>query len=173
MNGSEEKVILKKNGLVFSKQDKNIFKVDCILENQTIFLESIIDFGLIQMIYDLNKDIYEHVEIIKINEHEIQIILLMKHFFEDLGMPRRYSHLCVLKQVGTDKQKQIIFRASSIYSERPAIIPSDAQLMPIENMVLTFTILTPHRVHFHKLASSIISKIFIRTKQFIENITFT
>ena len=107
----------------------------------------------------------------------------MKHLFEDLGLPQKYSYLHMKKIVNN---KQIIFRSQSIQSERPQGIPDDAELMAMKENIGICDIITPHKIHFsftvlfedyvkipqfaEKMVGLILNKIFKRVKQFIENV---
>ena len=73
-----------KDGFKFSCLKKNHYSLTFSMENNKIVLSKIIDFNLIKLIYDLNPDVYEKVNIEKINDNEVILTLLMKHFFEDL-----------------------------------------------------------------------------------------
>jgi hypothetical protein len=107
----------------------------------------------------------------------------MKHFFEDLGLPQRFSYIYMKKTV---EERKIKFVSESINSQRPPNMPDDAELMVIENMINIFDIVTPHKVNFscniifeqsikipsfaEKMTGMISNKIFKRVKQFIENV---
>jgi hypothetical protein len=115
------------------------------MENKSIILSKIIDFSLVKLIYDLNGDIYEKVNLQKINDNQAILILLMKHLFEDLGLPHRFSYVHITKQVEENKIK---FISQSIYSERPEGMTVDAEQMPLKNMICECNIITPHRIGF-------------------------
>ena len=107
----------------------------------------------------------------------------MKHFFEDLGLPQRFSFMHMKKTV---EERKITFMSQSIKSQRPPNMPQDAELMAIENMISICDIVTPHKVNFsfniifdqsmkvppfaEKMTGMISNKIFKRVKQFIENV---
>jgi hypothetical protein len=172
-----------KDGLQFSRVKKNHYKLTFTMENKNIIISKIIDFSLIKLIYDLNEDVYETVNIEKINESEAIVTILMKHFFEDLGLPQRYSFIHMRKVVEEDK---IIFYSQTIKNHRPEGMPENAEVIAIENMTSICHIITPHLINFsfifnfneimnvphfaEKMVSLIINKIFKRVKQFIENI---
>ena len=136
------------------------------------------------MIYSLNPDVYEKVELEKNgNDTEAVITLVMKHFFEDLGLPQRYSHLYMTQEI---KENQIVFNACSIHNDpRPDDIPETAELMPIKYMIITCDIITQHKVDFNcsivfeeylniqpfaeKVIGIMLHKIFTRVKKFINN----
>lgn len=178
-----EEILFYKEGLKFVKVKKNCYKLNFSMENNNIILSKIIDFNLIKLIYDLNADIYENVFIEKINENEVIATMLMKHLFEDIGLPQRFSYTHINKFVEDNK---ITFLSNSIKSSRPHGVPADSELMAIENMTIICDIITSHKVNFslniifeqdvtvpsflEKVVGVIVGKIFKRVKQFIENV---
>ena len=174
----------------FIKLSKNTFNLTFSLNNDTINVPAIINFDLIKLIYDLNPYIYEIAIVNKKNEEEATITLLMRHFFEDLGLPQKYSHLNMFKQTLYDESGNcttIKFTTSAaISSERPSMIPEEAELAAIEKMQITVNCVSPHSCEFNclvslhtqfkmlpfmeKMIGVIINKVFNRGKQFIENI---
>ena len=179
----DSKILYEKDGMKFTKLSDKKYSLDFSMENKNIIMANIIDFNLIKLIYDLNGDIYESVDFKKISENEVIVTLLMKHLFEDLGLPQKYSYLHMKKSVN---DKQIIFRSQSIQSERPQGIPDDAELMAMKENIGICNIITPHKIHFsftvlfedyvkipqfaEKMVGLILNKIFKRVKQFIENV---
>ena len=178
----DSKILYEKDGMKFTKLSDKKYSLDFSMENKNIIMANIIDFNLIKLIYDLNGDIYESVDLQKLSENQATVTLLMKHLFEDLGLPQKYSYLHMKKSVN---DKQIIFRSQSIQSERPQGIPDDAELMAMKENIGICDIITPHKIHFsftvlfedyvkipqfaEKMVGLILNKIFKRVKQFIEN----
>jgi hypothetical protein len=172
-----------KDGFRFSCLKKNHYSLTFTMENNKIVLSKIIDFNLIKLIYDLNPDVYEKVHIETLNNDEIILTLLMKHFFEDLGLPQRYSFIHMKK---VDEEGKIKFIAQSIKSHKPEGMPEEAELMALKKMVATCEIITSHKIYFsfniifddemnvpifaEKMVGMILHKIFKRVKQFIENV---
>ena len=172
-----------KDGFKFSCLKKNHYSLTFTMENNKIVLSKIIDFNLIKLIYDLNPDVYEKVNIETLNNNEVILTLLMKHFFEDLGLPQRYSFIHMKKVVEEDKIK---FTGQSIKTHKPEGMPEDAELMSLQNMIAICDIITPHKIYFsfnvifdgemnfppfaEKMVGMILHKIFKRVKQFIENV---
>jgi hypothetical protein len=181
---SLETKLFEKEGFIFTQIKKNNYKIDFTMENKNIILSKIIDFNLIKLIYDLNTDIYETVELEIINENEAVATILMKNFFEELGLPQKFSYLHIKREIQDNK---IIFRSQSIQGHRPTSIPIDAELMGVENMTSICDIITPHKMNFsfnmilndnviipvfvEKMVGIILHKIFKRVKQFIENVS--
>jgi len=176
-------VLYSKEGFIFTKNEKNNYSLSFTIQNNSIVLSKIIDFNLIKLIYDLNNDVYEKINISIINENEAISNLLLKHLFKDLGLPQRYSYVNINKIVEEDSIK---FVSQTIKPEIPEGMPPDAELMPIQNMICDCRIITPHQIQFtcniqfentllipqmvEKLVGLILYKIFNRVKQFIENV---
>lgn len=178
-----EEILFEKDGLKFTKIKKNNYNLVFSMENKNINLSKIIDFNLITLLYELNPDIYEKLNIQKINENEIIVNFLIKHFFEDLGLPQRFSYLYMKKKI---ENNQILFESQTIRSKRPPCMPDEAELLNVENINTICDIITPHKMLFNcniifdddanipqfaeKMVGIIINKIFKRVKQFIENV---
>ena len=164
----DSKVLYEKDGMRFTKiSDKN-YNLQFVMENKNILMANIVDFSLLKLMYDLNGDIYESVQLEKINENEATATVLVKHLFEDLGLPQKYSCFHIQKTVNNN--------------------PADAELMAMKENIGICDVLTPHKISFsftvlfedyvkipqfaEKLVGVILNKIFKRVKLFIENIAF-
>ena len=177
------KVLVEKDGMKFIKLEKNKYNLTYSIENKNINLEPLVNFELIKLIYELNPDIYEKVVLNKVSEEEAQITLLMKHFFNDLGFPQKYSYMGLKKSVSPNR---INFVGASIFNEKPSCIPNEVELLPIDKLDIECTMSSPHKVNLNciitfnnvlvippfieKVIGIIINKIFNRVKQFIENV---
>ena len=180
---TEPIILYSKECFTLIKNDKNKYSLSFYIENNNILLSKILDFNLIKLIYELNPDIYEKVNIQILNENEAIVNLLMKHLFEDLGLPQRFSYLNIKK---TNNNDTILFTTESIKDERPPDMPEDAELMNINNSSIKCNVITPHKINFEcnfifektmiipevleKLIGLILYKVFNRIKQFIENV---
>jgi hypothetical protein len=176
--------LFEKDEFIFKKLNEKQYYIEFQIENNNFRLDKIVDFGLMKLTYDLNPDIYLMSSIEKINDNEVNVTLLLKHFFEDLGLPQRYSYVHMTKKV---EENKIVFLSKIITDKRPDGIPEEAQLMAIDNLVCTCEIETQHKINFtfyvnfdknrivlpvpiEKIIGIILNKIFKRVKQFIENI---
>jgi hypothetical protein len=179
------------NNILFQKDDfilkrNNIHNYNCsfTIENKYIFLDKIIDFNLMKLIYDLNPEIYIKSYIDKINDNEAIITCVLKHMFEDLGIKQKYSHMHTTQKI---EGNNILFISKSINNNKPKFLPEDCELLAITDMTCTCNIESQHKVNFTfdihfdkkriipplpviKLVGIIINKIFKRVKQFIENL---
>jgi hypothetical protein len=179
----DSKILYEKDGMIFTKIDDKKYNLSFSMENKNILIANIIDFSLFKLIYELNGDIYESVNLTKINENEAVAVLVMKHLFEDLGLPQRFSHIHMVKLI---EERRIIFNSQSIKDRRPEGMPYDAELMSIKQLICVCNIITDHNIEFsvniifdptmnvppfaEKLVGMILHKIFKRVKLFIENV---
>lgn len=178
-----EIILFNKEGFKFVRSIKNQYKLDFSIENERINIANVIDFNMIKLIYDLNPDVYEYVNLNRVSENEAIITLLMKHFFEDLGFPQRFSYVNMKRYVEANK---IVFHSKSIRDHRPPNMPADSELMNMRDLICNCDIVTTHKANFsvnvifdpsthvppfsEKMIGMILFKIFKRVKQFIENV---
>ena len=80
----DSKILYEKDGMKFTKLENKKYNLCFSMENKHILMANIVDFSLIKLIYDLNGDIYESVDLQKLGENQAVVTLLMKHLFEDL-----------------------------------------------------------------------------------------
>ena len=187
MNYDLEKILCDKNGFKIIKRSNNQFKLTFQLENQHINISKIIDFSLIQLIYELNTDICEKISIEKKTENKANIFLLLKNLFEDLGLPQFFAYIEADKIVS---EKQIIFNTKTNNTSLPNDFPKNIDFFEMKEFVLILTcdIITQHKTNIlfditfnkktnipdflDKLIVLVLNKIYKRAKQFIENMTF-
>ena len=181
---TEPNTLFTKEGFLFVKNKDKNYSLYFEIENNNIILEKIIDFHLVKLIYDLNPEIYEKVNLKIMNENEATINLLLKHLYEELGLPQRFTYVHIKKEISKDN---ITFESKTIKSERPEGMPNEAELMPIKNMIIKCDIITQHKIKFtcniifedtmiipsivEKIVGFVSFKIFSRVKQFIEKVS--
>lgn len=177
--------IIQREGLVFSRVYSHHYCLEFDLKNTSMYLAKIIDFPLIKLIFDLNQDVYETVDMTRTGDDSASMILLMKHMFKDVGLPQRYSHTKVERVRNTEGT--IEFTSETLFDvPKPAWLPAQAELLPIQKLIATFQMRDPHHAQctinvqfaeklpitgfMEKMAGLVLTKIFKRMKQFIENV---
>ena len=179
---TNDKIIHNKNGMKFIKTSKNSYNLTFPIENSNILLSSLVDFDLINLIYTLNQDIYESVNIEKISDNESNITLVMKKIGFDL-ISQRYAFINMKKYIN---ENTITFISNTIKNTKPLNVNEKMELVTIDKIINKFEILSPHKLSFEceiifnqdtqipsmadNILGIIINKIFIRVKMFIENI---
>lgn len=184
LNNLPEKLI-EKNGIKLTKMTSTNFNLTFHINNNNITLPSIINFDLIQLIVKLNPNIFENIETESESETNKKINILFKDIFSDIGLPQYYISLNINKSV-LDANK-IVFTSSS-YDNKLICYPADVEMLSAKNITISFEIINNHFIKINgevtllendntypfseKLIGNIIYNIFIRLKQFIENIAF-
>ena len=152
-------------------------------------MPSIINFDMVKLIFDLNPDIYEK-SILKKNTtlENATICSLMKDLYSDLGIPQ--SYVCMLVEM-IKLNNSIRFNCMPLSNKTTPLefsgIP-DLYLLPVKNLIIDCNILTNHCIEINckinlnddieieqfieKMVITIVHKVFIRLKQFIENLSF-
>jgi hypothetical protein len=177
--------LIDKNGIKFIKRDNNTFNLSFDLNNTNILLPSIINFDLIQLIYQLNPKIFEHIIVDNISDQEINVNILLNDIFADLGLPHYFLALNIRKVVTASNQ--ISFNCSS-FDNKLETYSDDVELIPIQKFDIHFDIIQNHNIKINcdidltdnhnipsfseKMIGNIIYNIFNRLKQFIEKVSF-
>lgn len=177
-------MIHNKDGTAIFKLADGCFRIGFSIVNKNTMLNSILNFDLMKLVHDLNKDICEKMELQKLDDSYAIMTLLIKNFFEDLGIPQKFSCLQIHKQVFNEQETEFIFSTFTNY--KPSWLPSDLELAYIDKMTLRCFCENPHQVNFdcmikfpnnqnlpafvQKMSVMIVHKIINRLKQFIENV---
>jgi len=185
MNATEIKVIMDKKDYKMTRINKNSYEFEYEIENKNILLEKIINLDFIKIIHEINKaDIFEDFYIERHSEGSATFFILFKHFFNDFGLTQKYAHLDIIFE---QHDKKSIFKTTTNNNlPKSNLKTPTAELLPISDVTTVCNLINPHRAmiktktNFYgnlglpdfveQLATTIISKIFLRTKQFIEKI---
>jgi len=171
-----------------SKEQNNKFNSIVNVKNNNINIKNIINHTIINVIYEINKNTIFSDYSCCVNEKnpkKITIVLLLKHFFKDFGITQKYVHLDI--EFEDEYESKIVVHATTA-KNNPKILNNmfeKCDLVLIDDVKITCNIKTPHDISFEstinfnivneipdyieKMACTIINKIFLRTKQFIEN----
>lgn len=177
--------LFSKDGFLFHRTRHNEYSLRFTMENPRILLSEVLDMNLVKLIYELNHDVYEHIDMTTAPESndEAVLVLVLKNLFEDIGLPQRYSHIHIQRKV---YPQHVSFVSRSIRTHRPECVPAEATQMPIDTLVCDCVLTTPHCVSFvctivfddgvsippfaEKMVGLILHKMFKRVKLFIESV---
>ena len=171
------------NGIQFTKINKNTYNVEFTINNNFINLPKLIDFPIIKLIFDLNQDIYEKTNLKIINNNEANIFILLKHFFQDVGLNQKYFCLQIKK---TNSINEITFTCNTIKDYNGIDFPKEVELINVNDLYCKCNFISQNIVNFkitivvdeishlpqyiEKMIKIIFNKIITRVKQFIENL---
>jgi hypothetical protein len=180
----EENIIFKKKHLTVKKLGDCQYRCEFCIENNHIYIEKLVNFFLIEIAYELNKDIFDDYKMQKSSDRTATAFFLFRHFFADIGLKQTYIIASLFQK--TDKAHAKFIASTDIDSAPDGIhIPLGAEKLLFHDVVLEYDIVNPHTVNFclyfdinykkdipafvEKFAVSVFSKMLLRIKQFIEN----
>jgi hypothetical protein len=177
-------LLVDKSNYKMTKINQNKYSIDFEIANNNIFLDKVFNLDFINLVCEINKgDILDDFKLEKHNIDACSLYVRFKHFFDDFGVSQKYSYLDVIVE---KCENQIIYKAKT-----PELIPNyiynnAIEIIPIKEVIATCTFISPHKVNIQivtefkgnvelpefieKMGTNIISKIFLRTKLFIEKI---
>ena len=166
-------------------QKDGTFNLQYRIINNKLYLDKLINFQFFNIIYELNKSLFDDFKINIISEDQATIYILFKWLFKEFDMNQCAVVLNINRTIL--KEEQICFECTSINTINPellSIIPKHVQLLPVDNLTMCFDISNRHNVHvdntiifqkkpktiphIQKMSTQIISKMIMNTKQFIE-----
>jgi len=184
-NKNEPKIIVNKKDHKMTRLNKNSYLFEYEIENNNILLRNIINLDFIRIIHQINKqDIFEDFYLEKHSDNSSTVFILFKHFFSDFGVSQKYAHIDITLECSDN---QFIFRTTTNNNlPKSNLKKAAAELLQISHVTTVCDFITPHKVSIkttttfnknmglpefvEKLATTIIGKIFLRCKQFIEKI---
>ena len=179
------KIIIDKPHFKMERIDKNNYVMHFNIKNDKLYLKKIINLSTLKILYEVNKEIFDDFKIIKKNDSTAETYFLIKHFFSDFGLPQKYTHLDIEK-IDDLENDAILFSCKNTESYT-LDIPNKGEQLSVDIILFKCILKGEHEVSItcdvilnknaivpafaEKMASVIISKIFIKIKQFIENAT--
>jgi hypothetical protein len=171
-----------KNGIKYVKKNSNNYHFTFTIENKNYILANIVDFELINLIYKLNGDIYESIHTEKINNSEMNITLVIKKILFDF-ITQKYAFLNVKREIC---ENAIIFNSKIITTHKPSHVKENLDLVNVESIINKFEFVDVHTINcnfefiftnststnpiFDKVFVNMINKMFVRFKNFIEDL---
>lgn len=167
------------------KRDKvnNMFLLQLNASNSNINLYDIVNFNIYRVLYELNKDKIEKIEIKKVISHEeIEVLFVFKELSKDIGLKRKYMYLHVKIQ---DKPNQRKFLSHDIeYENMEELkgyerIRNDYSILIVNfenqhkiniNYFFKFVLVEELPIYMENILGLLMKKLFFNLKLFIENL---
>jgi hypothetical protein len=181
MESTISKMQKKDDTFLFAKLCHNQYGLTFSLENNKLYLPSIVNLDFVKVIYTLSPEIFSSVHLEKINDTEGILLILIKPLFKELGVCQRFMYFHVKHiQVGNT----FFFESQTIRSKRPVCVPADAELINVDTFTNEFTFHSQHKVDVvnkiilgnevvippfvDKVMKTLVVRIFKRVKEFVE-----
>jgi hypothetical protein len=176
-------ICLKENVHLKRDTKSEIYSLQLYLDNTNYNLYNIINLKMYNILYELNKDNFEKIEIKNwLSNNEIDVLFLFKPFGKELGIKPKYMYTKVIEHIENGKKT---YNSYDIDYPYPAeLVNYEKATTKISTMVVNFE--SNHRVNIYHLfkldlahslpiymeniLGLIMKKLFLHLKQFIEAI---
>jgi hypothetical protein len=189
------KVICSKDNMLLRKNtEMKLFSLEYLIENSKCNITSLLNVNMHNLLYEVNKDIIERIEITPISESEFNILFLFKEFGGDLGGSKTYmyvhTHINTRYTNNQEAGTEIIFTSKSIpYNYHDHLVSLNYKLLEYPLYIKKYIIQSQNKcqvIHMFKLkpeheeeltvtmentVSIIIKKMYLRLKIAIENLS--
>ena len=148
MQETYEKIVVDRPYFKLVKINATRYRVFVEIENKHIYMANMMNFGLMKLMYELNKDTFEEMDF-RIDENDdsvAHVYTLSKSLFKDLGVSQRYSAYNIKKIVGGEEgQLWFDFVRDTEYANRRNK-SRNAIIMPIERMCMQMRLIDRHKL---------------------------
>ena len=174
-------VCFKENVLLKREKSCNIFLLQFNLENTNKNLHDIINLNMYNLLFTLNRDNIEKIEIKKWNSsNEVEVLFLFKPFGKDLGVKPKYMYVKTTANISNDKHVY-----TSIDIDYPnleevknyekvknaistMIVNFDSDHKININYIFKFDLIQSLPIYMENILGLIMKKMFLNLKNFIE-----
>ena len=168
---------------VFLKREKscNIFLLQFILENKNKNLHDIININMYSLLFNLNKDNFEKIEIKKwITPNEVEVLFLFKPFGKELGIKPKYMYIKTVVEVKNEKHVYTSFDIDypnieelSKYEKvkntiSTMVINFESDFRININYIFKFELMHSLPIYMENILGLTMKKMFLSLKNFIE-----
>lgn len=197
IGSSNFKTICAKDDMFLRKNtDMKLFSLEYVYKNNGVDLISLINVNLHNLLYEVNKDIFESIKIHPLSSEpdntEFNILYIFKDFGGDLGGFKTYMyvHTKIHKRFAGNGTTEINFTSKSIpYEYHTQMVEQKYKLIEYPLYIQKYILLTPNHIqvlHMFKLKpeneaeltvavenaiSLLIKKMYLRLKYAVERLT--
>jgi hypothetical protein len=141
-----EKKITEGKNFLLVRVIPNNYRLTTTIENKHISVTDLLDFRLINLMYQTNLDKFEKIHTDILNENEATVFLRMTHFFKDFGLKQRYICFDIKRHINTDNTVLFILTQNVSYGQQINDKP-DVRLLPITHIIYEFKIVSSNKVN--------------------------
>ena len=122
----------------------NKYRMTTTIENKKIYMKNLLNFNLINLVYQTNLDKFDKINLNIINEEDANVFILMKHLFKEMGLKQRY--FCFdIKKIELENGLSFILTQNAEYGQQVNNC-SNAHLLPIKHMLYNFELVSLHKL---------------------------
>lgn len=176
------KMVCSKESICLKREKScNIFLLQFILENSKKNLHNIINLNMYSLLFNLNKDNIEKIEIKKwTSASEVEVLFLFKPFGKEMGIKPKYMYVKTCANISHNKH---------LYTSTDIDYPNAEELINYEkvkntistmvvnfesdykiniNYVFKFDLIHSLPIYMENILGLIMKKMFLNLKKFIE-----
>jgi len=170
---------------IFLKREKscNIFLLQFNLENKNKNLHDIININMHSLLFNLNKENFEKIEIKKwISPSEIEVLFLFKPFGKELGIKPKYMYIKTLADITNEKHVYTSFDIDYPNMEELSkydkvkntmstmVVNFESDFKVNINYIFKFELTHSLPIYMENILGLTMKKMFLSLKHFIEMI---
>lgn len=168
-NSNIETILVNKPNYTFKRLKQNLYQSIAILENKNCLVEQMMGFPFIKLMFDINNDKFDIVDLNIINDTEANLFVLMKPLFSHLGISQRFLSIKLMKHIVPNKGVNFIGIPYPELIRNYNIKNKNIIHAPIADLQIMLQLINPHKfqiIEFIKLddnfyMSIVFEKIFI------------
>ena len=168
---------------IFLKREKscNIFLLQFNIENKNKNLHDVININMYNLLFNLNKDNFEKIEIKKwITPNEVEVLFLFKPFGKELGIKPKYMYIKTVVEVKNEKHVYTSFDIDypnieelSKYEKvkntiSTMVINFESDFRININYIFKFDLMHLLPIYMENILGLTMKKMFLSLKNFIE-----
>jgi hypothetical protein len=177
------KIISNKDGVIFTKLNKNEYTFTTDIMNTNINLKENINLYIFKHFDKFKQNFLDNIHLKFINKDEGIILFLFKHFFEDIGFPQYYFHKYA--KINILDNKNIIIDFTSNNLKKNNLITDETEEFCFDQFQIKLNFNNEHNLNgvlyvevnenmelynfIEKIIGVILTKIILILKYIIEN----
>lgn len=142
-----EKKITEGKNFLLVRVIHNNYRLTTTIENKHINLTDLLDFRLINLMYQTNLDNFEKIYTNILNENEATVFLRMVHFFKNFGIKQRYICFDIKRHIDKDNNTVLFILTQNAEHGQQINDKPDVQLLPITHIIYEFKIVSSNKIN--------------------------
>ncbi len=188
IDNQTQQIIVQKKDFIFSRLCKNKYRVVTKIENKNINIKKIIDFQITQLIYEINKDFFENIQLdVNYDNTQAYLCIMVRNLFEKFGFKQQCVSLHLTK-FSPNESTFIFSGKKDVETIKKYIDPKKGngfEIIPVEIFQITSQLRGQHSLDFifdielsntarqityiiEKAVGMQLKHVLLKTKKFIE-----
>lgn len=142
-----EKKITEGKNFLLVRVIHNNYRLTTTIENKNISVTNLLDFRLINLMYQTNLDNFEKIHIDILNENEATVFLRMVHFFKNFGIKQRYICFDIKRHIDKENNAVLFILTQNAEHGQQINDKPDVQLLPITHIIYEFKIVSSNKIN--------------------------